>query len=115
MSSYNRETFTRKKSKILTPLSIMLTKEIKSLQHSIVKHWVKLRKNPKYRMSSHTIFIEGKKLIQEIGRKKGVNKLIVKIGEPIPPFISYDELYLVTEEILAKISGVQAPEPMAAE
>ena len=93
----------------------MITKEIKSLQHSNVKHWVKLRKHPKYRLSSHSVFIEGKKLIQELGRKKRIKKLIVKIGQPIPPSIVYDELYLVTEEILAKISGVVAPEPIAAE
>jgi len=45
----------------------MQIKEILSLQHPIVKHLVKLRKERKYRMSCKSLFIEGKKLIEEIG------------------------------------------------
>jgi RNA methyltransferase, TrmH family len=84
----------------------MVTKKITSLQHPLVKHWVQLRQNRDYREEKKEILVAGKKMAGEL---------------PIHTLISVEplktkakEAYLVTEEILQKITGLRSTDGVAA-
>lgn len=93
----------------------MLAKEITSLQHPIVKHLVKLRSEKEHRKSSGTVLIVGKKIVQELAGRGKLKALFIEKNYQPDPHIHADETYIVTSEILKKITGVQSPEPLAAE
>lgn len=86
--------------------------EITSLQHPIVKHFVKLRKSRSYRRECGTTVIVGKKLIQELSRHVPLKTLLTEPG--VPP-LRAEKHFLVTPGIVKKITGLQEPEPYAAE
>lgn len=90
-----------------------IIQKITSLQHPLVKHWVKLRKNRLYRYEKKSIFILGKKIVHEVCRQSPPTRVLItkESYQKIPS----QETYLVTEAILKKISGVPAPEEIAAE
>ncbi len=90
----------------------MVTREIKSLQHPIVKHLLKLRENRAYREENQTAVIHGKILVQEIPK---IKTLLIEKGHPIPKNLDFEVCYLVDEAILKKVSGVVTPEIMVAE
>ncbi|MCP5491374.1 MAG: RNA methyltransferase [Chlamydiales bacterium] len=85
--------------------------DITSLQHPYVKHLVKLRINRKYRYEKNAIFIEGKKLLSEL--RLPLKTLIVREGEETS--LQATTTYYVPSNVFEKISGVQAPEGIAAE
>ena len=85
----------------------MLPKKILSLQHPLVKHWVSLRKDKAYREEQRRVLIMGKR---EVSEQKNL-VLISTEHSPLPA----QEHYLVSEEILKKITGLQAPDGFAAE
>lgn len=87
----------------------MYTKEIKSLQHPIVKHLVKLRKERKYREECQTFLVEGKKMIEECPFP--IKTLLTTDKTPL----SAEAHYLVTPEIIQKIGDTSSPEPYLAE
>ncbi len=93
----------------------MIQKEIKSLQHPVVKYLVKLRTDKAARTSAGTVLITGKKLIHELAAKAKFKKIIIEKNYPIDPKIQADEIYVASAEILKKITALQAPEPIAAE
>lgn len=74
--------------------------QITSLQHSLVKHWVSLRKDSAYRKESKTLLLIGEKMIQEFPFP--IKCLISKE----PTHLKATTQYLVTEEILQKIGGL---------
>jgi TrmH family RNA methyltransferase len=78
---------------------------ITSLQNPQVKHWVKLRKDSSYRHETQSLWVEGKKLVAE---SEGIITLIST--NPNTPNAT-----IVSEEVFQKISGMQAPEGIAAE
>lgn len=90
----------------------MLTRPIQSLQHPIVGHLCLLRKNRSYREEKGSALVVGRHLLHELGPFKTV---IVDSPEKIPPGIQTEELYLATESILKKITGLASPEGLAAE
>lgn len=90
----------------------MLAKHIQSLQHPIVKKMYKLRKDKEFRYLEREVFVLGKKMVNELSKK-------------ITPhiFFTYDKnwatypscpSYLITPQIMQKISGVKNPEEVAA-
>lgn len=85
--------------------------EIKSLQHPLVKHFVKLRTNRKYRYEKNLLFVEGKKLLSELALP--LKTLILRVGETT--ILPADNILTVSENVFAKISGVNSPEGIAAE
>ncbi len=91
----------------------MITKEITSLQHQIVKHLVLLRKERSYRKEKNRALIAGYKLISECSSL--ITHLFLEIGTPVPPSVRAPEIVYVTPEILKKITGLENPEPVAAE
>lgn len=80
-------------------------KEISSLQNPQVKHWIKLRKDSEYRQQSQTVFLEGKKLVEEA-------KDIVALISTDP---NQSDAIVVTDIVFEKISGMKSPEGVAAE
>lgn len=91
----------------------MLTKEITSLQHPIVKHLVKLRKSSAYRHSNNTALVLGNKLVNELSKETKLKKLIVEKNFPYK--LSAEEIYIVPEAIRQKITGMQRQEELVAE
>ncbi|MBY0530243.1 MAG: RNA methyltransferase [Rhabdochlamydiaceae bacterium] len=93
----------------------MYTRDVTSLQHPIVKHLVKLRIERTYREAQGTVLIPGIKLVQELSTDFPLKTLLVEEGAPIPPGITAEQTLIVPEQILKKVTGVQQPEPLAAE
>ena len=93
----------------------MITKELTSLQHPIVKHLVKLREKRDYRASCHTAVISGIKLVEELSSLHCYKTLIVEEGYFLGSFIHAEQIYTVTPALLKKITGMENPEPLAAE
>lgn len=86
---------------------------IDSLQHALVKHIVKLRKEPLYRQQQRKMALEGKKLIDE-GRRF-VNKLFFTAScRDIASSFSCDK-WEVSSFVMDKMSGTLSPEGMIAE
>ncbi len=90
-------------------------KEIRSLQHPLVKHLVKLRQNNDYRYDHGTIVIEGTKVIAEINDSETFKTLLTTSLDLIPKGAKAEETFLVTAEIIDKISGLQSSEGILAE
>ncbi|MFQ5729137.1 MAG: TrmH family RNA methyltransferase [Waddliaceae bacterium] len=89
--------------------------KISSLQHPLVKHLVKLRKNRSYRYKNNTVVVEGKKLVSEVCQKQKARNILAIEESLIPKKVKTEESYLVSYDILKKISGVQNPEGILAE
>jgi RNA methyltransferase, TrmH family len=92
----------------------MLAKEIKSLQHPLIKNVVKIRENKQYRQEKRLVFVYGKKMVFEIAKKKAILTLFFSDKnlslDPLKP----KELFFVTKDIMKKISNVEEPEDIAA-
>lgn len=86
-----------------------IPKELSSLQHPLVKKFVKLRTSRKMREEQRRVVVSGKKLVEEF---QGVETLLVKKGFSYAT--SANEVIFVTDPILKKITGLEAPEPIAA-
>ena len=91
----------------------MVTKEIKSLQHPIVKHLVKLRKEKRYREEKRSLLLEGKKMVCEYQGE--MDLLLTTRGVSIPDHLSPKMRFVVPSEIIEKIAGTSSPEPFLAE
>ncbi|MBX7066518.1 MAG: RNA methyltransferase [Parachlamydiales bacterium] len=85
----------------------MVPKRITSLQHPLVKHWFELRSNKTYREEAQRVLVAGRKMTNELP----IETLITLEPSDIP----CKEEILVTEPILKKITGLQAPDGFAAE
>lgn len=92
-----------------------MMREINSLQHPLVKHLVKLRQDGRHRAESCTVLIEGKTLIEEVGSYHHVKCLIATNAALIPKQIKADEVFIVSHDVMKKISGLHTPEGLAAE
>ncbi len=91
----------------------MKAKEISSLQHPLVKHLVRLRENREYRYACKRLALSGSKLIQELSSQMRLKTLFLEKGST--SVVEADEIYFVTPQILKKITGLENPEPIAAE
>jgi len=87
-------------------------KEITSAQHPLVKHWVHLRQNSQYRKDEKRILLEGKNAVQDIAKSHSLQRLIIKDKANI---LDAEEIFLVTDAIMQKISGTEHPEGVIAE
>jgi TrmH family RNA methyltransferase len=92
----------------------MITKEIESLQHPIVKVVVKLRKEKEFRQQERSVLIAGKKLVAEIAVHTSLKIIFIEKGYLLEPSLSAPEVMIVTKEILKKMTGLENPEPIAA-
>jgi len=93
----------------------MLAKEILSLQHPLVKHLVRVRQNKSYRDEQETVLFTGINAIKELAQTHTFEKLLVQKGFELPFPITAQETYVVSEEILSKITALENPEEIAVE
>lgn len=82
--------------------------EITSLQHPLVKEWVKIRTDKEARKESKSILLIGEKMVRELSPKLSI------LITTRPSNIKASHHYLVTEEILKKITGLPSPDGFAA-
>lgn len=92
-----------------------MAKIITSLQHPLVKHLVKLRDNRHYRDTEKSVMIEGRAIVAEVCSKQPAKVLLTTTLESIPKNVLADEIVLINDAILQKISGVQSPDNLIAE
>ncbi|NGX54883.1 MAG: 23S rRNA (adenosine(1067)-2'-O)-methyltransferase [Chlamydiae bacterium] len=85
---------------------------IKSLQNPLVKHLIRLRKSRKYREENHSALLTERKIIQEVASSTRPKTVLATHEELLIPA---DHAYLVSEEILKKITALPAPEGVVAE
>lgn len=90
-------------------------KKIDSPNNPFIHHLVKLRQNKIYRQEKSSCLIVGNKIVNEVARKFRPLSLITS-----NPFISTlselsDNIFLVSPEIMKKITGLPCPEELAAE
>lgn len=93
----------------------LMLRQITSVQHPLVKHLVKLRLNRDYRYEHQSLLLEGITMVTEMRSKKKY-KVIATVDEMLIPLgVEADEVILVNESVMNKISGVQSPEGIIAE
>jgi len=85
-------------------------KKITSLQHPLVKHLVKVRKERSYREESQTVFVPGETLIAEIAVSLSPLHVVATKENP-----NLAVTHLVSDEIMKKITGAPSPQEVAAE
>lgn len=88
----------------------MLTKHIQSLQHKLVKEAVQIRKNRRARREKNQALVVGEKMVKEIS-KHFLPKALFSLE---PQTLKAENSYTVSKEVLKKITGVPAPDKMAA-
>lgn len=86
-------------------------KSITSLEHPLVKYWVRL-KTPHFRKEHNRLLIEGLKLVQDVAKNHKLLRLITTRDDIK---VDAEESYLVSTSVLKKISGVEASEGVVAE
>lgn len=93
----------------------MSIRQLTSLQNPLIKHIVKLRQNRDYRLEHQTLVISGKKLVKEVSVGVPIKTLFVYDETLIPTGLKAESIFIVTEEIMQKASGLQFPEGILAE
>jgi TrmH family RNA methyltransferase len=87
-------------------------KTIESLQHPLVKHWVRLQSDSRYRKSEKRVLLEGYNAICDVSKRIPIQRLI--ISKPYPE-LSAVETIVVSDAILKKISSVEESSGIIAE
>ena len=90
----------------------MVTKEITSLQHSLVKQAIQLRLESKVRRELGKLFLSGKKLINDLAKTHPIDQIFYTTDAP--PTSKAKEKIHVSPEILKKMTGLQQPDGLAA-
>ncbi len=93
----------------------MITKKIESLQHPIVKDLVKLRENHSWRDETKRVLIIGKKMVREVASLTPLNALFVSSLSLYTNDLHPQILYETSLAVMKKITGLAAPEGIAAE
>lgn len=89
--------------------------QLTSTQHSKVKHLVKLRQNRDYRYEHHSLVIEGIKMIGEMSVDTHFKCVVVLDESLLPLGVKADEIFIVSENVMHKISAMHTPEGIVAE
>ncbi len=92
-----------------------MLRQVTSAQHPLVKHLVKLRQNRDYRYDHHSLVIEGLKLVAEMARDTHFKCVVVRDETLLPKGVKADEVLVVTDSVMQKISGLQTTEGIVAE
>lgn len=90
-------------------------KRITSSNHPLVKHLVKLRQNRDYRYEHQSVVVEGIKPVEELCRHTRFKILATYNEAMIPLGAEIDELLIVNDTVMKKISTMQTPEGIVAE
>lgn len=90
-------------------------REISSLQHPLVKHFVRLRQNHDYRDEHQSVVVEGVKLIHELAQQHPIKSILACDGCLIPKTVNVDTTYIVNQAVMQKVTSLQNPEGLSAE
>lgn len=90
-------------------------KEITSVSHPLVKHLVKLREDRSYRYEQGSVLIEGIKLVNEVCQAGTVKAIMVLAQSLVPAGVDPSVVFIVSEGIMKKVSGMVSPEGVLAE
>jgi len=90
-------------------------REISSPQHPTIKYFVKLRNNRDFRYETRRLVVSGLKLIKELSASFSFRTLLVE--DSFSPSFPYraESCFSVSSSLLKKITGLENPEPIAAE
>ncbi len=88
---------------------------ITSLQHPLVKHFVKLRQKRRYRYSSRSVLLEGLNAIKDLSHILETKHLLLREGLRIPDGLQAEKVIFMPEELIKKISSVENSEGFIAE
>lgn len=86
---------------------------ISSTDHPVVKRFVRLRDKRSFRTEMGSVLVEGIKMVREVCAKRRVLNLMV--ADPSLTFVKADRVFVVTEQIIQKVSLVEASEGIIAE
>jgi RNA methyltransferase, TrmH family len=89
-------------------------KVIRSLQNERIKELVKLRKSSSSRKMERQVLIAGRKMVKECSLLCPPSLILAQEGHSLPPYKGETERLIVTEEVLKKITGLTAPDRVAA-
>lgn len=92
-----------------------MIRKVESLQHPFIKHFVRLRQDKDYRIEHQSVIISGKKMIEEVCIQHHAKMLMTIDKSLIPHDIIVDEVVLVNEAIIQKVTGMSTSEGMVAE
>ncbi len=90
-------------------------KQITSLQHPLVQYWKQLKENPGFRHQEASVLIEGSNSIRDICKRYEAKRLIAISEECIDPEMHAQEVVIVSEQILKKLSSVETSRGLIAE
>jgi len=94
---------------------LALLNRITRINHPLVKHLIKLRKNRGYRYRHRSVLIEGKKLVNEFLEAWDAKHILTTDPEQLKKTTKTKGMYEVTDVIIDKISGLKTPEGVLAE
>lgn len=86
-----------------------------SPQNPKVKHLSHLRQNRDYRDDNKSVLIEGRKIISEVCPFHHTKCIMTYDISFVPPGVEADEIFIVNEAVMRKVSGSQNPEGIIAE
>ena len=92
-----------------------MIKEVASLQHPLIKHFVRLRQDKDYRNENQSVVITGKTMIEEVCSRHRTKTLMIVDIALIPTGIKIDNIVLVSDAIMQKVTGMVSSEGIAAE
>lgn len=92
-----------------------MMKRVTSSNHPLVKHLVKLRQNRDYRYEHQSLVIEGIKPVEELGRHARFKLIVICNEAMIPLGAEADEILIVNDVVMKKVSGMQSPEGLVVE
>lgn len=85
---------------------VMKISTIQSLQNPLIKHFVKLRQNNDYRNEHGSIIVEGAQMISEVSKTHKILRILTLDECLIPQEVKSQEVYLISQAGLDKISGL---------
>ncbi len=91
----------------------METRFIRSLHHPFVKYFLKLREDKAFRYGEKKVVVMGKKILADWSKDYPI-EILLSSDEEAARFLPSKERYLVTQDILKKITALSAPEPLVA-
>ncbi|MBS4167738.1 RNA methyltransferase [Parachlamydia sp. AcF125] len=90
-------------------------RRLSSLHNPLVKHLVKVRQNSDYRQEHQSVVVEGNIVIAEVAQTHLVKRLLTADLSLIPSSICAEEIFLVDQSILDKVSGMHRSPGILAE
>jgi RNA methyltransferase, TrmH family len=90
-------------------------KEISSIHHPLVRYWQQLKSDGRFRRSENSVLLEGRNAIDDVCARITAKRIITRSFDLVTPTLLTDEVIIVSEQILKKISSVEQSDGLIAE